>query len=347
MAWGFADWFCVDHAVVLKTDGSRVILASSNGPNVLIYPRSLLTVSSNGQPERGSGKLGLVPLPPTARWAISPRCHLFRAVYESARFENFKSWEQVEPSFLAAMSEFDASIPRTIVSNMSDTEKSELSADLQDGKGDFFNDLLALLLENCSGIDLLSTRRKVPGLIVHTHNLDGVYPGTGPIKFMLEAKMMGTPKHINSPTQKKTGRPGSADLDKRVKELPFKCIDLKGESSCLITIEGGSPVAGGAGRGDLTIWLRSIDPRIYFCIAVRVINEADFERTMKWASTAQQVLDAVGVYCFEPVDDTFTTYRRRGGVPADLDLGRVLCKACTDLSAAATPASPYLVAGES
>ena len=61
MEWGFADWFCVDHAVVLKVDGSTfsshegdhgrpVILASSNGPNVLIYPRSTKTKSYEGHP---------------------------------------------------------------------------------------------------------------------------------------------------------------------------------------------------------------------------------------------------------------------------------------------------------
>lgn len=62
MNWDFADWFCVDHAVVFKTldgelfssrtggDGRRVILASANGPNVLIYPRSLRTESYDGHP---------------------------------------------------------------------------------------------------------------------------------------------------------------------------------------------------------------------------------------------------------------------------------------------------------
>ena len=61
MEWDFADWFCVDHAWVLRSDGSlfsartggdgrRVILASSNGPNVLIYPRSLGTESYDGHP---------------------------------------------------------------------------------------------------------------------------------------------------------------------------------------------------------------------------------------------------------------------------------------------------------
>ncbi len=276
-----------------------------------------------------------MPLPLSARWATSPRCEPFKAAYLQAQDGGYKSWDQVEGSFLTAMSAFDTSITASVGSELTDEEKSELGADLQNGKGDFFNDLLALILENCSGIDLLSTRRKVPGLIVPVHNLDGVYPAEGPIKFMLEAKMMGTPKHINSPKQKVAGRPGSADIDKRVKELAFKCIDLKGEYSRLRTIEGTAPTVGGPGGGDLTTWLRSVDPKIYFCIAVRVVNDADFERTLTWARTAQQVLDAVGLFCFEPADDSYTTYRRRAGVPTSLQLERVLYKACTDLQAAA------------
>ncbi len=274
-----------------------------------------------------------VPLPLTARWATSERCQPFRAVYTEAQQGNYKSWNEVEASFLAAMSEFDSSVGATVGADLTDEEKSELGADLQNGKGDFFNDLLALLLENCSGIDLLSTRRKVPGLIIPTHNLDGVFPNDGPIEFLLEAKMMGTPKHIQSPKQRAAGRAGSADIDKRVKELAFKCIDLKGEHSRLQTMAGASPSHGGPGGGDLTTWLRSIGPKIYFFIGVRVISDADFERTMTWATTAQQVLDAVGVFCFQPVDDGYTAYRKRDDVPASLQLERVLYKACTDLQA--------------
>ena len=144
--------------------------------------------------------------------------------------------------------------------------------------------------------------------------------------------MMGTPKHINSPKQKESGRPGSADIDKRVKELAFKCIDLKGEFSRRQAMSGTAPRTGGPGGGDLTTWLRSVEPKIYFFIAVRVISDSDFERTLKWASTAQQVLDAVGLYCFEPTDSTFTNYQQRYGVPPDLQLERVLYKACVDLA---------------
>jgi len=277
-----------------------------------------------------------MPLPPTARWTTSTRCEPFRAVYREAQEGSYKSWDQIEGSFLAAMSAFDTSITSSVGTQLSGEENSVLSADLQNGKGDFFNDLLGLILENCSGIDLLSTRRKVPGLIVPVHNLDGVYPDEGPIEFMLEAKMMGTPKHINSPRQKAVGRPGSADIDKRVKELAFKCIDLKGEYSRLRTMEGTAPVAGGPGGGDLTTWLRSVNPRIYFFLGVRVVSDADFERTLTWARTAQQVLDAVGIYCFELTDEGHTQYRRRTDVPPSLQLERVLYKACTDLQALGT-----------
>lgn len=54
------------------------------------------------------------------------------------------------------------------------------------------------------------------------------------------------------------------------------------------------------------------------------------------ALTAEQVVDAVGVFCFEPVaEDQFTTYRKRTDVPPSLQIERVLYKACTDLQALA------------
>ena len=52
---------------------------------------------------------------------------------------------------------------------------------------------------------------------------------------------------------------------------------------------------------------------------------------MRWAETAAQVVDAVGLYCYEPVGDSFTTYRRRAGVPTAYELERVLYRACIEL----------------
>jgi hypothetical protein len=263
--------------------------------------------------------------------ATSPRCLPQRELYSEAVASGAASWNQVESGFLAAMSAFDTDLAATADTSLTDSERTALSADIQNGKGDFFNDLLALLLENCSEIGRLYTRNKVPGLIVPEHNLDGVYPAEGPIRFLLEAKMMGTPRHALSPKQKPEGRRGSADVGKRVKELAFKSIDLKGEYSRRQTIEGNLPAGGGAGGTDLTTWLRANPPTIYVFLAVRVLSDSDFAATVRWAHTAQQIVDAVGLYCYEPIADTTTTYRRRDGVPTELELERVLYKACLEL----------------
>lgn len=263
--------------------------------------------------------------------ANNPRCRPLHEMYESAVESQAASWNQVEASFLEAMSGFDADLAATADREVTEEERSELSADIQNGKGDFFNDLLALLLERCADIECLYARSKVPGLIVREHNLDGVYPATGRIDFLLEAKMMGTPRHALSPRQKPEGRRGAADVGKRVKELAFKSIDLKGEYARRRVAEGQLPESGGAGGADLTTWLRANPPKIYFFLAARVLSDSDFAAVLRWAHTAQQIVDAVGLYCYEPKEGSYTTYRRRDEVPAVLELERTLYKACLDL----------------
>jgi hypothetical protein len=155
------------------------------------------------------------------------------------------SWNQVEDDFLVAMSAFDAGLPAAFDGDdqTKQRQSKELSAALQNGKGDWFNNVIAYLLERCASLETLYVRRSVPGLIIPEHNLDGVYPGDASrqVEFLLEAKMMGTPKHANSPGEKAVGRAGSADTNKRVKELAFKSIDLKGEASRRLAMIGTAP----------------------------------------------------------------------------------------------------------
>jgi len=244
------------------------------------------------------------------------------------------------------MSLFDGGLPAVL--DGSEEEKSrqskELSAAIQNGKGDWFNNVVADLLETCSGVERLYVRRRVPGLIIPEHNLDGVYPGdeTREIEFLLEAKMMGTPKHANSPGEKAAGRAGSADTNKRVKELAFKSIDLKGEAARRLTMVGMPPTSGGAGGGDLSTWLHGSRPRIYFFMGVRVLGDTDFAAVIRWAETAAQVVDAVGLYCYEAIPGSFTTYRRRTGIPTAYELERVLYRACTELQGLKTAPPPPL-----
>jgi len=199
--------------------------------------------------------------------------------------------------------------------------------DLQNGKGDFFNDLLALLLENCADVTLFS-RGGVPGLTFPKHNLDVTYPSAGVADFMLEAKAVGTPKHPGSPKQKPIGRAGSADLDKRVKEIGFKTIDLKAEHARIETALGKRP---SAVSGDLTTWLHSVKPRSYVFIAARCVSENDRLRVIRFADVAGLISDAVGVYAFMPRDPSTPTSYSSVPVPSHIELDRVLFRACQDL----------------
>lgn len=255
-------------------------------------------------------------------------------MYDGLTSGGATSWNQIEQGFLAAMSAFDSGLPATLEGDLHAGETSrQLSAALQNGKGDWFNNVIALLLERCSGVESLYVRRRVPGLIIPEHNLDGVYPrdDTREIEFLLEAKMMGTPKHANSPGEKASGRAGSMDTNKRVKELAFKSIDLKGEAARRLTMVGRAPTSGGAGGGDLSTWLHGGRPRIYFFMGVRVLGDTDFTAVVRWAETAAQVVDAVGLYCYEPTSESHTAYRARSGVPTAYALERVLFRACTEL----------------
>lgn len=269
-------------------------------------------------------------------------------MYERLTAAGFTSWNQVEEDFLSAMSLFDSGLPTSFQGSgdQKDRQSKELSAAIQNGKGDWFNNVIASLLERCSGVETLYVRRRAPGLIIPEHNLDGVYPGdqSREIEFLLEAKMMGTPKHANSSGEKTAGRAGSADTNKRVKELAFKSIDLKGEAARRLTMVGTAPTAGGAGGGDLSTWLHASRPRIYFFMGVRVIGDTDFAAVKRWAETAAQVVDAVGLYCYEPTGGSFTEYRRRGDIPASYELERVLYRACIELQGLRTaPPSPIPV----
>lgn len=246
-------------------------------------------------------------------------CQPLKQAYADASLGTPKTWSEVEEGFLRAMEAFDANV----ASGLADM------GDLQNGKGDFFNDLLALLLENCAQVTLYS-RGHVPGLIFPKHKLDVTYPSTGPIEFVLEAKAVGTPKHPGSPRERMIGRPGSADLDKRVKEIAFKAIDLKAEYARIAAARGASP---SVISGDLTTWLRSVKPRSYVFVAARVINDADRDRVVQFADIAALVSDAVGIYCFGPTTAGEPTRYKARPVPSHLALDRVLFRACQDLTA--------------
>ena len=237
-------------------------------------------------------------------------------MYDAAVETKSRTWNQVQDSFLRAMESFDD----IVVAGGSDW------GDRQNGKGDFFNDLLALLLENCAGVTLYS-RGSVPGLIIPKHHLDVTFPPEGVVEFMLEAKAVGTPKHPDAKQSKPPGRAGSADLDKRVKEIGFKAIDLKAEYGRMKSQAGQQTEA----IGDLTVYLRAMKPISFVFFAARVISPGDLARVIAFGNIAAQVSDAVGIFAYKPIAASEWTRYESAVVPPHLQLERQLHKACQEL----------------
>jgi hypothetical protein len=219
----------------------------------------------------------------------------------------------IEGVFLAAMQEFD----RMVVDGTAN------QGDIQNGKGDFFNDVLALLLGQCSE-KTLHTRPNVPGLSFRNHKLDVAYPASGEVLLTIETKATGVPKHGRNTRQPHPeGRAGSADLDKRIKEAAFKNIDLKAEA------------ARRAGRGagptsNLQSFLRSTFPRCYMFLSVRVRDAADLTQTNKFGHIADVWFDGCGLFCYG-WNHSKTHYERKPIPDAKLELDRVLSTVCTEL----------------
>lgn len=232
--------------------------------------------------ERNAAKPGRAPL---------------HAALEAMEERTAKTFREVETTYLDAMQEFDGLVADGIADE----------GDRRNGKGDFFNDMIALLLANASGKDLHS-RPSVPGLSFETHKLDVAYPAKGEVELVVETKASGIPKHAGNTRQKKAeGRPGSADLEKRIKEASFKNIDIKAEQA-RIAGDGGGPTS------DLGYWISHAPPRCYMFMAVRVIDEADLRRAVKYGHTANTWFNACGLYCYG-WDPGQTAMRRSRSAP--------------------------------
>jgi hypothetical protein len=194
--------------------------------------------------------------------------------------------------------------------------------DNQNGKGDFFNDLLAVLLENCSG-KLLHSRPDVPGYSFTTHKLDLAYPAAGKVLLTIETKATGAPKNPRNPKQKHLGgRAGSADLDKRIKEASFKNVDMKAAAA---QEEG----LGGGPTSDLRAFLRHGRPHSYLFLSVRVRDEADLKKSIQFARIAAMWFEECGLYCYG-WNPEHSSYEPKL-VPREIRMDVVLSGICTTL----------------
>jgi hypothetical protein len=241
-------------------------------------------------------------LPPAEARAFSP----FVALGDRVADAHLGSWTEVEQEFLAAISAFD----------------TEYSTGNHDSgwyqlKGKFFNDLVVDLVENCSGRHV-GRRGKRPGTLFPHIDLDICYPADShqPPRVAGESKIAGTPPHRGN---KNVARPGSSDIDKRVREVAFNALDIK--------------IAQAPAREqtivDVADWIRRTDPRYFSFWAFRAENRTDYLRAVRRLDgLAGSYADGVGAFFYEPVaPDRPTTYRLVEA-PDSMRMDRTISRLC-------------------
>jgi hypothetical protein len=237
----------------------------------------------------------------------------FRALLDRVDAERIETFGEVEESFLAAMSAFDRRVAA-----------GDLTSGENQNKGLFLNELIARLVERCAGFGV-AQRGKRPGILLPQVDVDLCYPAdrTARPALIAEVKMAGTPKHPGSPKAGMMGRRGSADVDKRIREIALNVIDLK-----LADVQGGTTTI-----GDITTWIQETRPRFFAISGFRIIDANDLKTVVdRFQYLANSYANGVGLVLFEPVDRTTpegrVTYKRippPGGMSID-DALRRMCR---------------------
>lgn len=227
--------------------------------------------------------------------------------------DEVSTFASVESTFVDAMSAFDQELVL-----------GRLTSGQNQNKGLFFNELVARLIERCAGLGV-AQRGKRPGILLPTVDVDLCFPSdplTRPV-MIAEVKMAGTPKHPGSPKAGVLGRPASADVDKRIREIALSVIDLK-----LADAEGGtSPI------GDISSWIQETRPRFFALFGLRVIDSNDLKKVLgRFQYLANSYANGVGLALYTPVDPSTAAGRVRyksidapGGMSVD-DAVKRICR---------------------
>ncbi|GAB3198157.1 hypothetical protein GCM10027261_24960 [Geodermatophilus arenarius] len=226
------------------------------------------------------------------RRVFAPFADLLAAVEEQA----ITRFSSIEAHFIAAMGAFDTEIARP---------GGQWTSGDNQGKGKFFNELTAALLQNLTGQPIIQ-RGKRPGVLLDNVDVDLCFPLDGAPLVIAETKMLGTPQHPrNETSQHIRGRRSTADLPKRIREIALNVIDLK--------------LAAPAGRaepiGDIATWIQRQSPAFYALFGLRVADDYDHEQLVAQAQMlSNSYANGVGLVLYRPTDISTpvgrTTYAR-------------------------------------
>ncbi len=222
-----------------------------------------------------------------------------------------QTFAEIEFQFVAAMSAFDHRLAA-----------GDLTSGQNQNKGLFFNELIARLVERCAGLGV-AQRGKRPGVLLPVVDVDLCYPADPKARpaIIAEVKMAGTPKHPRSPQAGVMGRPASADVDKRIREIALNVIDLK-----LADVQGGT-----TSIGDITSWIQETRPRFFALFGLRVIDDNDLRKVLaRFQYLANSYANGVGLALYTPVDPstpegrvTYTPVAPPGGMSIDDTVKRI------------------------
>lgn len=209
----------------------------------------------------------------------------FRVLLDRVQAEGISTFAEVELDFVAAMSAFDHQVAA-----------GNFTSGQNQNKGLFFNELVARFIERCAGVGI-AQRGKRPGILLPTVDVDLCFPPDPTTRpaMIAEVKMAGTPKHPGSPQAGIMGRPASADVDKRIREIALNVIDLK-----LADVQGGT-----TSIGDITSWIQGTRPRFFALFGLRIVDDNDLRKVLaRFQYLANSYANGVGVALYGPTDPT-------------------------------------------
>lgn len=187
----------------------------------------------------------------------------FNALLRRAHADACQSWGEIEPEFIATLTAFDAEYSR-----------GHRASGWYQQKARYFNDLVILIIENCTG-KTIAKRNKKKSVLFGKIDIDICYPVTGDPIVAAEVKALGTPPH---PRNSDSARRASIDLHKRVREVAFTATDIKAAYAKPRPITS------------FKAWVDSAEPAYLSFWAVRVDGDADL-------SSVRDILASLYNYC--------------------------------------------------
>ena len=220
---------------------------------------------------------------------------LLDAMKEKVQAEGIRRFSDIEDLWLDLMWSLDAyrvsGIPPRGMGRESSTPQKRLEA-VYRTKGNWFAELLALLLQNRTSLRI-SPRQRVQGFS-QTHQIDVAWPAREEDPLVCaETKVTGAPAYGSTPA-----RGAMSDWTNRRKELKFAATDLKlARRDQETTIDHWG------------VWREQASPKTYFLWAARVRPERDHVARMVEEAQAlvNTYLDGAGIFVWQENGSRYET----------------------------------------